>query len=411
MVSERKNRCLKVLHTPCTADSEIPAQFRVEAAGAARHFHQSIPGYKETPLVELKSLAEVLGVQKVFVKDESKRFSLNAFKGLGGTYAMFRILCQRMGMDPDQTSFSDLLTEKNREEISKVTFVTATDGNHGRGVAWAAGLFGSRAYVYMPAGSVEARAEAIRSAGPAKVQITDMNYDDTVDFAKRQSQENGWYLIQDTAWDGYEEIPGWIIQGYLTMISEASEQMEEHAAAPTHVFLQAGVGAMAGGVLGYLADKYREHKPIVTIVEPEAADCIYTSAKADDGKAYSVEGMPETIMAGLNCGTPCKITWPILRDYAEFYFSCPDFVAAHGMRIYAHPAGEDHKVISGESGAATMGALGLLCGRRELSEIKEKMGLNGDSVILLINTEGDTDPENYRQITEEGKYPVPEEDE
>ena len=173
-----------------------------------------------------------------------------------------------------------------KKEIKKVVFVTATDGNHGRGVSWAGGIFGCQVYVYMPAGSVEVWAEAIRKVGPAEVLITDMNYDDTVQFAKEQSEAHGWYLIQDTAWDGYEEVPGWIIQGYLTMASEALEQMAEYQEIPTHVFLQAGVGAMAGGVLGYLANSFGKQKPIVTIVEPEAANCIYRSVSAGDGMAH-----------------------------------------------------------------------------------------------------------------------------
>lgn len=150
------------------------------------------------------------------------------------------------------------------------------------------------------------------------------------------------------------------------MVSEAVEQLEEKGKVPAHVFLQAG-----------------------------------------DGRIHSVEGMPETIMAGLNCGTPCKFTWPVLRDYADFYMSCPDFAAAHGMRTYASPLGEDSRIISGESGAATMGALCLLMQKERLSEIKKQMGLDRDSIILLFNTEGDTDPKGYRNIVEDGNYQIP----
>lgn len=386
----------------------IPEQFTQMAAQAAKKFHQSVRGYERTPLFSLQELAAKWGVRGIFVKDESKRFCLNAFKGLGGSYAMFRILCGKLGLDPEKTILQDLLTEENQELIRRVTFVTATDGNHGRGVSWASGIFGCKVHVYMPSGSEEVRAEAIRKAGPAEVKITAMNYDDTVRYASEQSEKYGWYLIQDTAWEGYEQIPLWIIQGYLTMISEAADQLKEADMLPTHVFLQAGVGAMAGGVLGYLVQVYGEQKPVVTIVEPEAANCIYTSAKTGDGSAHYVEGMPETIMAGLNCGTPCMVTWPVLRDYAEYYMSCPDYTAAHGMRVYADPVGNDPKIVSGESGAVTMGALSLLLGREEFAEIKRKMKLNQDSVILLINTEGDTDPEGYKRVVENGAYPLQE---
>ncbi len=387
----------------------LPEAFGMEAARAARAFHRQLPGYQETSLVCLSSLADKLGVKGIYTKNEAKRFSLNAFKGLGGSYAMFRILCRRLGLDPAETSLEKLQSPKYQEVIRSTVFVTATDGNHGRGVSWAGGIFGCPVHVYMPMGSVEARAEAIRRVGPARVTITNKNYDDTVSYAMEQSRSNGWYLIQDTAWDGYEEIPAWIIQGYLTMASEAFEQLEQAGERPTHLFLQAGVGAMAGGVLGYAAHYYGEQKPVTILVEPSAADCIYRSALAEDGKAHSVEGNPVTIMAGLNCGTPCKITWPILRDFAEFYCSCPDYVAAHGMRVYAGEETDGEAVVSGESGAATMGALSLILERTELTEIKEAMGLTSDSVILLINTEGDTDPEGYRNIVEKGAYPIPEE--
>lgn len=385
----------------------IPEQFTEKAAEAAKRFHQSVEGYERTPLVSLRELAAKWGVRGIYVKDESKRFSLDAFKGLGGSYAMFRILCEKLHLVPEKTGFKDLLAGENQERIRQVTFVTATDGNHGRGVSWASGIFGCKVHVYMPSGSEEVRAEAIRKAGPAEVKITDMNYDDTVKYASEQSEKYGWHLIQDTAWEGYEQIPLWIIQGYLTMASEAADQLREEGAVPTHVFLQAGVGAMAGGVLGYLAQVYGEGKPLAAIIEPEAANCIYTSAKAGDGNAHSVEGMPETIMAGLNCGTPCMVTWPVLRDYAEYYLSCPDFTAANGMRVYADPVGTDPRIVSGESGAATMGVLSLLLGREEFAEIKRKMKLDQDSVILLINTEGDTNPEGYKKVVEQGAYPLP----
>lgn len=387
--------------------SRIPELFRVSAAQQAKQFHCRMEGYSKTPLIRLKGLARSLGVKDIFVKNESERFGLNAFKGLGGSYAMFRVLCRKLGLDPRGASLSDLKTETAQAEIQKTVFVTATDGNHGRGVSWAGGIFGCQVHVYMPAGSVEVRAEAIRKVGPAEVTITDMNYDRTVRFAMEQSEKNGWHLIQDTAWDGYEEIPSWIVQGYLTMASEITEELEALKVEPTHLFLQAGVGAMAGGVLGYFADYYGDRKPVAVIVEPTEANCVYRSAQIGDGEPHSVDGDPVTIMAGLNCGTPCKVTWPILRDYAQFYLSCPDYVAAHGMRTYAAPLPGDDRIVSGESGAATLGAASLILSREELRDVRERMGFDQDSVILLINTEGDTDPENYAEVVRNGKYPLP----
>lgn len=393
---------ISILENRASARSELPALFGPAGAQAARAFHAQIKGYEKTPLVSLPHLAEKLNVSGVYCKDESKRFSLNAFKGLGGSYAMFRVLCERLGLDPERTSLQALTEGAYKETISKLEFVTCTDGNHGRGVSWAAGLFGCKAHVYMPCGSQAVRAEAIRRVGPAEVEITELNYDDAVAYAEEMSRRQGWILIQDTAWDGYEKIPAWIIQGYLTMASETAEELDRLQVRPTHIFLQAGVGAMAGGVLSFFAGLYGGSKPVTAIVEPAVADCIYRSAKA--GAPRSVEGAPTTIMAGLNCGTPCGITWPVLRDYAEFYVSGPDEMAAAGMRAYAEGLDGDARIVSGESGAATLGAAQAILGAPAFSEVKKAMGFDERSVLLLISTEGDTDPENYRKIVD-GDHP------
>ena len=408
MTKEWKDRYgVNVLQTVRPQRCPLPAAFGQEAAEAVRAFHRQIPGYAPTPLVRLGGLAAELGVRAVFVKDESKRFGLNAFKGLGGSYAMFRVICGELGLDPARTSLRDLRTEEVRRRLAGVEFATATDGNHGRGVSFAGGLFGCRVHVRMPKGTVEARAEAIRRVGPAEVRITDVNYDETVRLIREESRTNGWHLIQDTAWDGYETVPEWIMQGYLTMAGEAMDALEESGTRPTHVFLQAGVGSMAGAVLAHIALRAKE-RPRFVIVEPTAADCFYRSALSPDGSARSVPGDPVTIMAGLNCGTPCKTIWPVLRDHAGFFAACPDYAAAHGMRLYARGAAGDERIVSGESGASTLGAAALILTRPELREAREAMGLSRDSVILLISTEGDTDPDGYRRVVQEGAFPLPE---
>ena len=389
---------IRILGETRSFSSAVPPAFHMRESAAPRRFHASIDSYEITPLVRLPALARKLGVREICVKDESKRFSLNAFKGLGGSYAMFRILCELLSLDPADTSLAKLTSPACRERLRNVEFVTCTDGNHGRGVSWAAGLFGCRAHVFMPCGTQEVRAEAIRTVGPADVVITELSYDDTVRLAKDMSEQNGWILIQDSSWDGYETIPAWIIQGYLTLVSEATEQMDMLSLRPTHVFLQAGVGAMAGGVLGYLAAYYGENKPVAAVVEPEAANCVFASAGAGDGQPHSVDGIAHTMMAGLNCGTPCSISWPILRDYAEFYISCEDAVAARGMRSYAAGLEGDPVVVSGESGAATLGALECIMTDDRLIQLRSAMRLDSDSVVFLINTEGDTDPDNYRRV-------------
>ena len=382
-------------HTP---KGQVPAFLREAATEGAWRFHHTLAGYRPTPLVRLEKLARRLGVGAVFVKDESHRFGLNAFKGLGGIYALTRTVGRELGLGEDVT-FDQLLAPGIRERVQKMVFVTTTDGNHGRGVAWAAHKLGCQAHVYLPAGSALARAQAILEVGAAGADILDLGYDDAVRYAARMAEEKGWYLIQDTSWPGYEEVPAWIVQGYTTLAREAADQLaQEGFARPTHVFLQAGVGAMAGGVLGYLADRYGEDRPLFAVVEPETMACIYSSAQAGDGQPHPASGSGQTIMAGLNCGEPCTLTWPVLRDLAGWYFSCPDRVAEEGMCLLGRPMEGDPAVISGESGGVTAGLLHRLCTEPELAPIRQKMGLDEGAVVLLLSTEGDTDPAHYRQV-------------
>jgi diaminopropionate ammonia-lyase len=369
-----------------------------EEIKGVRKFHATIDGYEITPLVSLECLAEKLGVSKIYVKDESKRFGLNAFKGLGATYAIARLLCEKLGVDIDSIDYNYFKLPVVKEKIKDMVFVTATDGNHGRAVAWAAAQLGCNSIVYMPKGSSLRRLQHIKDTG-AEAFITDVNYDDTVRMAKKKADEIGGLLVQDTAWEGYEKVPNWIAQGYTTMAAEAIDQMKSDGSMkPTHVFLQAGVGSFAGGILGYFTNIYKDEPPVTVIAEPENAACIYKSALADDGKPHSVSGDLNTIMAGLACGEPNTVTWPILRDFAKVYVSCPDYVAAKGMRILAAPSGNDKKVISGESGAVGLGLLTLFLEKEELKPLKEKLKLNENSVIICFSTEGDTDPEQYRAI-------------
>lgn len=397
---------LEFLSAPCSNHENDPDFLSKENTIPVRHFHTSLDAYAPTPLAELSSLAEKLHVASILVKDESKRFGLNAFKGLGGSYALFRVVCEQLGLDHRSATLKDLCSDCNQEQVSQMVFVTATDGNHGKGVSWAAGLLGCEVHVYMPKGSVEARAQAIRAAGKAEVVITDLGYDDTVRYAAKMAQEHGWHLVQDTSWPGYETIPSWIIQGYTTMVYEALDQMREKGyARPTHVFLQAGVGAMAGGVLGTLRCTYKDQLPVVSIVEPKEVACIFESVHQNDGAEHKATGSEVTIMAGLNCAEPCQLTWPILRDFASYYFACPDAVSAHGMRVLAAPTGKDPVVISGESGAVTAGLICLLLEREEFASLRKELKIDETSVILLFNTEGDTDPEGYRNAVERGAYP------
>lgn len=376
-----------------------------EQAEVARGFFSTIDGYAPTPLVKLPGLAKDLGVKSFHVKDESKRFGLNAFKVLGCGFAIANHICEQLGTPISEMSMEKLCSDEVREAIGEVTFVSATDGNHGRGVAWAANRLGQKSVIYMPKGSAEARLKNIRAEG-AEASITEFNYDDAVRLAWKQSQEKGWVMVQDTAWDGYEKIPGWIMQGYTTLGLEALEEFErQEGDKPTHVFLQAGVGSFAGGVQGLLASMYGEDRPVTVVVEPHLANCIFKSAEAADGAPHFVTGDMNTVMAGLACGEPNTVGWGILRDYSDGYLSCPDWVSANGMRILAAPHDGDPVVVSGESGAVGTGMVECLMHRPELADIREKIGLDENSRVLVISTEGDTDPEMYRKITWFGAYP------
>jgi diaminopropionate ammonia-lyase len=370
----------------------------------AHRFHRSIPHYQETPLSNLSHLAEYLGIKGLFVKDEAFRFGLNAFKVLGGSYAIAKYIAMRLGKDISEINYETLVSDETKEKLGDLTFYTATDGNHGRGVAWAANKLRQKSVVLMPKGSSEVRLQNIRNEG-AEASITDLNYDDAVRVAnERAAKDPQGVMIQDTAWEGYEEIPGWIMQGYGSMSYEVWNQLKAAGVErPTHIFVQAGVGSLAGSVMGFFTNLFPDNIPITTIVEASAADCLYISARA--GKLVSVGGDLSTIMAGLACGEGNTISWEILKNYAGFFVSAPDWVAARGMRVLGVPLKGDPKVISGESGAVTAGLVVSLLRRDTYKDFRQALGLNADSVVLIFSTEGNTDPERFRDVVWDGEVP------
>ncbi|WP_323933145.1 diaminopropionate ammonia-lyase [Aeromonas hydrophila] len=377
----------------------LPLFSRTEAQ-KARAFHKKLAGYEPTPLCDLKALAAYIGVKNILVKDESKRFGLNAFKMLGGVYAIANLLCEKYGVAVEDFTF-DLIKRTIKEPM---TFATTTDGNHGRGVAWAAKQVGQHAVVYMPKGSAQERVEHILALG-AECIVTDMNYDDTVRLTMKMAEERGWYIVQDTAWEGYTKIPTWIMQGYATLADEAVEQMQAMGIKqPTHVLLQAGVGALAGGVLGYLVDCFGAKNLHSIVVEPDQADCIYRSGVA--GEMVNVGGDMRTIMAGLACGEPNPLGWPVLRGCTTQFISCHDKVSALGMRVLGNPLGDDPRIISGESGSVGTGVLAAVRHHPDRAALMARLGLDEQSVVLVINTEGDTDVAHYREVVWEGKHPA-----
>ena len=318
---------------------------------------------------------------------------------------MARYIAEEMGKDVSEMTYDYLTSDQFRSDFGQATFFTATDGNHGRGVAWAANKLHQKAVVHMPKGSTQTRFDNIAKEG-AKVTIEDVNYDDCVRMAAAEAAETEHgVIVQDTAWDGYEKIPSWIMQGYGTMAAEAAEQLRAlEVSRPTHVFVQAGVGSLASAMVGYFANLFPTCPPKFVIMEARAADCLYQGAKAADGAPRIVGGDLQTIMAGLACGEPNTIGWDILRNHATTFASCPDWVSAKGMRMLAAPVKGDPAVTSGESGAVGMGVISSIMTEPEYADFRDALGLDKNSQVLMFSTEGDTDPDRYRAIVWGGGY-------
>ncbi len=391
-------------HMPASEDKNL-AIMSLNNVAKARFFHSSFPQYSVTPLARLDGMAKYLGLGGLFVKDESYRFGLNAFKVLGGSFAMARYIAHQMGRHVSEMTYDYLTSEELQQEFGQATFFTATDGNHGRGVAWAANKLRQKAVVHMPKGSSQARFDNIAREG-AQVTIEDVNYDDCVRMAAAEAaQTKHGVIVQDTAWPGYEEIPAWIMQGYGTMAAEAAEQLRQmEINRPTHIFVQAGVGSLAGAVVGYFANLFPSAPPKFIVMEARAADCLYQGALAGDGQPRKVEGDLKTIMAGLACGEPNTISWDILRNHVSAFVSCPDWVSARGMRMLGVPVKGDPTVISGESGAVGMGLIAALMETDQYRDLRDYLELDRFSQVLLFSTEGNTDPMKFRKVLWDGEY-------
>ena len=391
-------------HMPKSDDGFLSVMALSEVAKAGA-FHRSFPQYEVTPLAALKQRAASFGLKGLYVKDESYRFGLNAFKVLGGSFAMARYIAEETGKDVSETDYAYLTGEQLKKDFGQATFFTATDGNHGRGVAWAANKLGQKAVVHMPKGSTKSRFDNIAAEG-ATVTIEEVNYDDCVRMAAKEAAETPHgIVVQDTAWEGYEKIPSWIMQGYGTMAEEACEQLIALGVKrPTHVFVQAGVGSLASAVVGYFVNRFPEQPPKFIIMEASAAACLYKAAVEGSGNPAIVTGDLETIMAGLACGEPNTIGWDILRNHADCFVSCEDLIAARGMRMLSAPMKGDPQVISGESGAVGMGLIAAIMQEEAYADLRNELALGADAEVLMFSTEGDTDPERYAQIVWDGAY-------
>ncbi len=396
-----------VVNTMPQDGSDQPPLMSEENVLEALAFHRSFPQYSVTPLHKLTELADYLGLGSIYVKDESYRFGLNAFKVLGGSFAMVKYISKRTGIPVSELPYKVLSSKKFKESAGQTTFYSATDGNHGRGVAWSANKLGQKAVIRMPRGSAKTRLNNIRKEN-ADAEILDLNYDESVRYVNEMAKKdpNG-VMVQDTAWRGYTDIPSWIMQGYGTLSIEADRQMiADGCEYPTHVFIQAGVGSLAGSVAGYFAEKYKDTKPVICVVEAGAADCLLRSARRGNGKIVRVRGKLDTIMAGLSCGAPCTIGWHILKNHAAGFAGTPDWMSAMGTRIYGVPLENDPQIVSGESGSVTMGFLYAVMMYKRYDYIKKALKLNKKSRVLLVSTEGNTDPVRFREVVWSGLYGI-----
>ncbi|MEJ0070455.1 MAG: diaminopropionate ammonia-lyase [Pseudomonadota bacterium] len=369
----------------------------MDGAGHAAAFDEITrwPGYAPTPLVPLDDVARTLGIAAVAYKDEASRFGLGSFKALGGAYAVRRhlagLLQARLGQP---VGTEDLLAGRHRALTETVTVTTATDGNHGRSVAWGAQLFGCRAVIYIHETVSAGRQAAIERYG-AQVVRTPGNYDDSVRQAAADAAANGWTVVSDTTYPGYREIPRDVMHGYTVMVEEALRQWPSAAGSlsdrpPTHTFVQGGVGALPAAVAAHLWQRLGARRPRFISVEPERAACLLASARA--GKPTAVTGKLDTMMAGLACGEASPLAWDMLVRGADAFMAIPDQGAIDAMRLLAD---RRPPVVAGESAVA---GLAGLCAAAADPEARAALGLDADSRVLLFGSEGATDPALYAQI-------------
>ena len=360
------------------------------------NFHRRLPGYEPTPLIDAPGLAETLGVGRVWVKDESSRLGLPAFKILGASWAVFRALEEHSGHAIG--AWDDLHGLRERvEPLKPLALAAATDGNHGRAVARMAKLLGLGAHIFVPADMVPARIEAIESEG-AVVTVVDGGYDDAVARSAEEAGERT-LVISDTSWPGYEDVPRWVIEGYSTILWEIEDELARRGEeGPDLVVAQIGVGAFAAAVISHFRGTGANVK--ILGVEPKDADCALASAQA--GRIVSLPSPHPSVMAGLNCGTPSLVAWPVVSGGTDVFVSIEDEWAHRAMRTLA-AAG----VVSGETGGAGLaGLLALAYGGR--TDLERLLGVGEGSTVLIFNCEGATDPEAYGRIVAGGDaFPGP----
>jgi diaminopropionate ammonia-lyase len=350
----------------------------------------SWPGYAPTPLVSLTGLAAEFGIDQLLYKEERHRFGLNSFKALGGAYAVMRVLAKELahrGVTEPVTS-KDLAAGRWREITKDITVASATDGNHGRSVAWGARTFGCRCVIFIHETVSEARGQAISAYG-AEVHRISGGYDDSVRHAFFEAAKNSWFVVQDTGTPDYEDVPRDITSGYAVIAREVLAQAERP---PTHVFAPAGVGGLASALFAQFWISISA-RPIFIVLEPTRADCVYRSIEA--GSRTDVTITDETVMAGLSCGEVSTLAWPVLNAGAHAAMAIDDRFALEGMRRFASPVGSDPAIVAGECSG---GGLGAMMALRDRPDLRRKLEIDASSRVLLIGTEGDTDAGIYRTV-------------
>jgi diaminopropionate ammonia-lyase family len=368
----------------------------VEKAEESRQWLSSWPEINSegTPLYRLRSLARKLGVANISLKDESRRATVGSFKALGAPIALVRLILRKW---PDRSwKAGDLFRGAHAGHLHDFTVISATDGNHGRSLAAAARSIGCQCVIVLHANVSEEREAPIAALGAKVIRIAG-NYDDSVQEAARLAQDKGWFVVSDTSYDGYEEIPRDVMQGYGTIVAEALEQEGATPASPcpyTHVFLQGGVGGLAAGIVSYLSEVYGQRRPIFIVVEPAQADCLFQSVI--QGRSASASGSVDSVMAGLACGETSPLAWKFLAPYADIFMTIADEEAVQAMRMLAEGDSDEMPIVSGESGVAGLAGLVHIM---KSSELRLQSALGADSRVLLISTEGATAPSVYADLT------------
>ncbi len=361
------------------------------ALATAREAISAWSGYAPTPLIALPGLAAELGVASLHIKDEGGRFGLGSFKALGGAYAVAALLCREIARRTGEPAppIEALAEPRFRSIIAGITVACATDGNHGRSVAWGAQRFGCGCVIFIHATVSEGRKAAIERYG-ARVVRTKGNYDNSVREAAREADENGWFIVSDTSYPGYTDVPRYVMQGYELMAWEACEAL---GTPPTHIILQTGVGGMAAAVAAQAKRRWGDARPTIVLADPDRSACWVESFRA--GTPTAVEGDLDTVMAGLACGEVSLLAWEIMKDHADVAVAVTDEAALAGMRRLADPVPGDPAIVAGESATA---GLAVLTAAMADPSARDALGLDANSRVLLFATEADTDPALYAEI-------------